>query len=258
MSGIYQIYNSITNKRYIGSSINVTRRLKEHLRNLSKNRHHNIHLQNAYNKYKDFLEFRFLEECSPEECLLFEQYYLDYYKSYLREFGYNIDPEAKCAGKHPTEETKEKIRNKALGRKQTSETIEKVRLANLGKKKIKQSETMKRKYREESYRPPRFYEQSIEKQKQIRTNLSKATKQRYSNYDNRPKSKCLKFNQLDGTIIYFYSLHEAAEVLGVDRGGIKYALQNKDGFMQKVNGVFIEISFNEFKSLKNPVVGEKK
>lgn len=43
MSGIYQIYNPINNKRYIGSSINVERRLKEHLRNLEKNRHCNDH-----------------------------------------------------------------------------------------------------------------------------------------------------------------------------------------------------------------------
>ena len=28
MSGVYQIYNPINNKRYIGSSINVERRLK--------------------------------------------------------------------------------------------------------------------------------------------------------------------------------------------------------------------------------------
>lgn len=57
MSGIYQIYNPINNKRYIGSSINVERRLKEHLRNLEKNRHCNDHLQSAYNKYKDVLQF---------------------------------------------------------------------------------------------------------------------------------------------------------------------------------------------------------
>lgn len=85
MSGIYQIYNPINNKRYIGSSINVERRLKEHLRNLEKNRHCNDHLQSAYNKYKDVLQFQFLEECEPDECLIFEQYYLDYYKSYIRE-----------------------------------------------------------------------------------------------------------------------------------------------------------------------------
>ena len=78
MSGIYQIYNPINNKRYIGSSINVERRLKEHLRNLEKNRHCNDHLQSAYNKYKDVLQFQFLEECEPDECLIFEQYYKEY------------------------------------------------------------------------------------------------------------------------------------------------------------------------------------
>lgn len=46
MSGVYQIYNPINNKRYIGSSINVERRLKEHLRNLKKNTHCNIMLSN--------------------------------------------------------------------------------------------------------------------------------------------------------------------------------------------------------------------
>lgn len=53
MSGIYQIYNPINNKRYIGSSINVERRLKEHLRNLEKNRHCNDHLQSAYKMVKN-------------------------------------------------------------------------------------------------------------------------------------------------------------------------------------------------------------
>lgn len=51
MSGVYQIYNTETNKRYIGSSIDVQRRLKEHLRNLKANRHCNQHLQNAWNRY---------------------------------------------------------------------------------------------------------------------------------------------------------------------------------------------------------------
>lgn len=39
MAGVYQIYNKETNKRYIGSSINIERRLKEHKRNLKANRH---------------------------------------------------------------------------------------------------------------------------------------------------------------------------------------------------------------------------
>lgn len=41
MAGVYQIYNKETNKRYIGSSINIERRLKEHIgldRQLKKSR----------------------------------------------------------------------------------------------------------------------------------------------------------------------------------------------------------------------------
>lgn len=110
MSGVYQIYNPINNKRYIGSSINVERRLKEHLRNLKKNTHCNVHLQSAYNKYKDVLQFQFLEECEPDECLIFEQYYLDYYKSYNREFGYN------CMSEEKKKETIDKIRVKTIER----------------------------------------------------------------------------------------------------------------------------------------------
>lgn len=41
MTGVYQIYNEETGKRYIGSSINVERRLKEHKRNLKAHRHSN-------------------------------------------------------------------------------------------------------------------------------------------------------------------------------------------------------------------------
>lgn len=55
MAGVYQIYNKETNKRYIGSSINIERRLKEHKRNLKANRHSNQHLQNAWNKYQEYL-----------------------------------------------------------------------------------------------------------------------------------------------------------------------------------------------------------
>lgn len=47
MSGVYQIYNTINGKRYIGSSIHIEQRFKEHLRNLRANKHANAHLQNC-------------------------------------------------------------------------------------------------------------------------------------------------------------------------------------------------------------------
>ena len=109
MAGVYQIFNTETNKRYIGSSIDVERRLKEHKRNLKAHRHNNQHLQNAWNKYEEYLIFEPLEYCEPDQCLKLEQQYIDYYDSANREFGYNIDAQAASAGKHLSEETKQKL-----------------------------------------------------------------------------------------------------------------------------------------------------
>lgn len=50
-SGIYQIVNTINQKKYIGSSNNTDRRWHEHKKHLRKNNHDNIHLQHAWNKY---------------------------------------------------------------------------------------------------------------------------------------------------------------------------------------------------------------
>lgn len=46
MAGVYQIFNTETNKRYIGSSIDVERRLKEHKRNLK------AHIDTVINIYR--------------------------------------------------------------------------------------------------------------------------------------------------------------------------------------------------------------
>ena len=101
MSGVYQIYNPINNKRYIGSSINVERRLKEHLRNLKKNTHCNVHLQSAYNKYGvqnfKFEVIEFIENLENLPLTEFkhlleerEEFYIQLYESTDREKGYNV------------------------------------------------------------------------------------------------------------------------------------------------------------------------
>lgn len=44
MIGVYLITNNINGKMYIGSSINIERRWKEHLRDLRNGNHHAIYL----------------------------------------------------------------------------------------------------------------------------------------------------------------------------------------------------------------------
>lgn len=246
MSGVYQIYNPINNKRYIGSSINVERRLKEHLRNLKRNKHINSYLQSAYNKYKDILQFQFLEECEPDECLIFEQYYLDYYKSYIREFGYNIDPEAKHAGKHLSEETKEKIRQKALHRKLSKDVIEKIRLKNLGKKKPKQSERMKDRWNiTKQYFG--YNNLSEEKKIEVAEKIRAKTIKRYKDYRNKRNNIFIKAIFDNGECKYFYAYKDASRQLKIDKGAIQYAFKFKNGRCNKIGATFVKITENEYK-----------
>src|ERR1017187_10366861 len=80
-SGIYIIINILNNKIYIGSAINLYKRLYEHFRTLKENKHKNKHLQSSYNKYKkDNFIYHLLEYCNKEELIKREQYYINLLK----------------------------------------------------------------------------------------------------------------------------------------------------------------------------------
>lgn len=97
MQGIYKILNEVNGKSYIGSSKNLENRLNRHHKSLLRTaKHWNTHLQSAWNTYgqHNFI-FSILEEVSDESMLAErEQYWIDYYKSADREYGYNIAPKA--------------------------------------------------------------------------------------------------------------------------------------------------------------------
>ena len=48
---IYCIENKDNGKKYIGQTINFKRRVRQHKRNLNKNKHKNNYLQNSFNKH---------------------------------------------------------------------------------------------------------------------------------------------------------------------------------------------------------------
>ncbi len=111
--GIYQIKCLITSKLYIGhTKKSFYSRYKSHYMKLKTNNHRAYHyLQNSWNKYgSENFEFSILEVCSEENCTIREAYWIDYYKSYERKFGYNIN---KYPMKSPilTKESKEKMIN---------------------------------------------------------------------------------------------------------------------------------------------------
>ena len=91
--GVYAIVNLLNNKKYIGSSSSLRRRYRQHFNDLNKNKHSNLILQRAYNKYgSKHFGFIILETCeNVNDTLLFIE------QKYINEFGdYNI---CKIAGK---------------------------------------------------------------------------------------------------------------------------------------------------------------
>lgn len=108
-SGIYSIINIENNKQYIGSSINIGKRIKEHIRRLNKNIHHSIKLQRSWNKYEEkSFKIKVLEFCSKDNLIKNENYYLNKLSPF-----FNISKDAKSP---------------MLNRKHKAETIEKFKL----------------------------------------------------------------------------------------------------------------------------------
>lgn len=85
-SGIYKI--SILHKIYIGSAIDLHRRMYVHMNALIKGKHENQHLQRSYNKYQ-ICKFEVIEECEKKNLLVREKYYIDLLKPNLNQ---KLDP----------------------------------------------------------------------------------------------------------------------------------------------------------------------
>jgi len=98
-SGIYIIRNIESGKVYIGSAVKLNKRKSDHFSELQSGKHHNQHLQNAYNKYGvDAFEFAVLVRCKKDELvhgINYEQQAIDLYRRKLGwEMLYNIAPKA--------------------------------------------------------------------------------------------------------------------------------------------------------------------
>lgn len=129
--GIYMIKNKINDKVYIGSSVDILKRWKDHadaLNDLLK-RKCNDYLHKQWKKYgeENFI-FSILEKCDKEDLIIREQYYIDLYDSQNRNKGYNINNAGRSQMSYET-------------RKKISKTMTGIKRSNLVKNKI--SETRK-------------------------------------------------------------------------------------------------------------------
>ena len=89
MAYIYIIKNDINDKVYIGkTNYSIQKRFQEHCRDSQKDRNEKRPLYNAMNKYGiEHFFIEKLEECSIEESINREKYWIEYFNSF--KYGYN-------------------------------------------------------------------------------------------------------------------------------------------------------------------------
>lgn len=77
-SGVYQIRSKVDGRLYVGSSVNLEKRWKEHRRQLDEGKHHSRFLQRCWTKYgADAFEFSVIVYCHQDTVLMYEQFYID-------------------------------------------------------------------------------------------------------------------------------------------------------------------------------------
>jgi group I intron endonuclease len=107
--GIYGIKNIVNGKWYIGQTVNIANRKIRHFSKLKYGKHHNEHLQFSFSKYgKHNFEFFVLEECPKSSLDEKECFWIDYYKTTSRLFGYNLHGGGNL-NRYVSEETKQKM-----------------------------------------------------------------------------------------------------------------------------------------------------
>jgi len=128
LCGIYAIRNVLNGKVYVGQSVNIASRWRDHRKQLGRGRR--SHLYEAMRKYGiESFQFEVLEQCAPEDLNAKEAVWM--HKLQCRTLGYNIIP----AGQHGRvmdATAREAIAARLRGRKRPPEVVEKVRRAKLG------------------------------------------------------------------------------------------------------------------------------
>jgi len=117
-TGIYQIRNTVNDKRYIGSADDINFRARLHKNSLDRGDHHSQKLQRAWNKYGgETFVFETIIVCRPSMLLFYEQRAIDGFMAHGRTTGYNISPTAGSPrGVKRSAETRAKIGAAVKGR----------------------------------------------------------------------------------------------------------------------------------------------
>lgn len=137
--GIYGIFCLPTGKCYIGSSVNIYARCREHRWRLERGGHHSILFQRAWQKHgKESFRAVVLEQCEQKILPSAEQKWFETFQSFNPQYGFNVLSDSDIGealrgrplsrihrerlsqagrGKHKSLETRARMREAALERK---------------------------------------------------------------------------------------------------------------------------------------------
>ena len=119
-SGVYQIINTVNNKRYIGSAVDLRKRENEHFAHLRRGAHHSSYLQRAYNKHgRDAFHFEVLMYTPRDHCIIVEQAVLDAVKP-----EYNLSKRADSRLGAPQPKSMAKAQSKRMKERWANMSVE--------------------------------------------------------------------------------------------------------------------------------------
>lgn len=89
-SGIYCIINNNNGKMYVGQSVHLSERIKQHFSELKRGKHPNKYLQRDFNKDAKFFTWKILELVDVRNLNEREKYWIEFYHTRNHKYGYNI------------------------------------------------------------------------------------------------------------------------------------------------------------------------
>lgn len=136
-SGVYEVLNTASNKRYIGSAVDFSKRWNQHRHALRNGQHHSPKLQHAWNKYgEEAFKFLPILVCQKGMLAFYEQQLLDKAKP---EYNIALDATNPMLGRKHSSETRAKMsaalvgNDRALGKEFSAEHRAKIGAASIGR-----------------------------------------------------------------------------------------------------------------------------
>lgn len=236
--GIYKIENKINHKVYIGQSVDIYTRWYNHKHNLLNGTHYNSHLQKSWDKYgEENFDFSIIEICDQDRLDKLEVLYISHYQSYDAKFGYNLSFGGSGGGV-PTDETRHKLslansreNNPMFGRHHTEETKDKIRQKKVGDKNAmygkrgEASPIYGRKHTEAELEKIR----QANKGRRMSDSCRKKQSQAKSGQNN-PRSRAVYCPELDE---YFWGVQDVQNKYGISRDGIAKCCKGKQQYAGK-------------------------